>query len=464
MLGRAEDLIGDAASSEATLFAASLAAIRAGHDEAHADAEIELVYAAGVDRAERDVADRAAATAEALLARLGDAGERRVRLSLHEAYFFDAAGRYPEARAKLDEALRADTRSGRGPSQLRGGILTEISNLDFVEGHYPEAVTNGRRALAAAEEAGGPHHPNLGIGHSNLGSYFEATGRVSDALDEYGRALAIQEAIAGDNPELATTLANQGLAYARLGRDEEAVTLLRRAIALSDRMTASSPHLALYHLALAGVLERLGRWAEARAACATALELQTKRWGPDDADVGRILQQLGELAMDEGKLDEAIGFLARAVAILTKKLGESDDVAKAVGSLGEARFRRGQTAEGLADAVRARDLLVKTLGASHRSVGFAETTLGGMQARLGAHDQALATYERACAILAGDEGDARARAEARFGLAKELWASGRDRPRALALARDAQADLRPLGPAVKALRGDVDGWLARNAR
>jgi tetratricopeptide (TPR) repeat protein len=204
---------------------------------------------------------------------------------------------------------------------------------------------------------------------------------------------------------------------------------------------------------------------EAHAAYLTAVEIQEKRWGPDDVTLGEILVDLGQLLLREGDHEPAYRAFQRAHAIFEKRMGPDFEVtASALASMGVALVALGRTAEGLAAVEKARATLVKLGGADHHSVGVADQQLGELRRDLGEHDLAMRAFDHAVAIFQQDPPDARRLSASRFALARELWDSGADRPRATALARSASVDLQPLGPAADRDRQRIALWLAGHRR
>ena len=71
------------------------------------------------------------------------------------------------------------------------------------QGHYTEAVPLAQRALALAEKALGPDHPDVATALSRLAYAYTKLGRYADAEPLYRRSLAISEKALG--PDHSTT-------------------------------------------------------------------------------------------------------------------------------------------------------------------------------------------------------------------------------------------------------------------
>jgi hypothetical protein len=125
----------------------------------------------------------------------------------------------------------------------------------------------------------------------------------------------------------------------------------------------------------------------------------------------------------------------------------------------EALNRAGQYAEALAMCRRASDIWTKE-AASNVIISYARTGIGLALLGLGRPAEAIAPLEDAVATRTEARvGDA-VLSESRFALARALWFRAPDRPRALALARQARTEAGADSHAVAA----IDAWLSEPAR
>ncbi|MDZ4790015.1 MAG: tetratricopeptide repeat protein, partial [Hyphomicrobiales bacterium] len=75
----------------------------------------------------------------------------------------------------------------------------------YQAGKYAEATPIAQRALAIAEKAPGPDHPDTGARLNNLALLYQAQGRLAEAEPLYKRALAIADkALGPDHPNVGT--------------------------------------------------------------------------------------------------------------------------------------------------------------------------------------------------------------------------------------------------------------------
>ncbi len=82
-----------------------------------------------------------------------------------------------------------------------------LAVLHRAQGRYAEAEPLYKRALAIAEQALGPAHPNVATSLNNLVGLYDAQGKYTDAEPLYQRSLAIREkALGPEHPEVAASL------------------------------------------------------------------------------------------------------------------------------------------------------------------------------------------------------------------------------------------------------------------
>jgi adenylate cyclase len=145
--------------------------------------------------------------------------------------------------------------------------LTLISQDDWMEGRYDQAVADGERAVA--------FNPNSVLGYLQLGQAQNFDGKPEEAL------LAFQKAIRLDPESKDFYAYGIGMAYLFTGRYQQAVPLL-------ERSAASYPNLLNAHLLLSIAYTELGRDEKARAEVAEVLWLNpqyelipSEKWVPN---------------------------------------------------------------------------------------------------------------------------------------------------------------------------------------
>ena len=223
------------------------------------------------------------------------------------------------------------------------------------------------------------------------------------------------------------------------------------------------------------------------------------RLGHADPVEASVLYAEGYLSGTEKDFDTMVVKVRRAQAITARALGVDHPMAlDGLTTIGDALLAADRVEEALVTDRDALERAERVFGPSHATVAADANNMGEVLNRLGRFSEARASFERALAVWReigagefvraygltglgiaylgeGRPGDAvphleravAARvvakaapsllAESRFALARALWSRSSDRPRALALARQARA---AYGPDAKA-GAEIDAWLAK---
>jgi tetratricopeptide (TPR) repeat protein/predicted Ser/Thr protein kinase len=358
-----------------------------------------------------------AALAQRMFDEAVDASTHLVFLVGHQQARFEASLAWAAVADPLSRAL--------GSIEWRGTYHNNLGVVLTFAGKYADARDHHERALSLWTPTLGPEHPKIAVSLGNLGNVALAESHYGQACDYYARALAIRERVLGpEHPRVAETLTSWGVALG-LQRDYvEARGLHERALRIREQaLGPDHPHVAasLYHLG--NLAEWTGRHAEARALHERALAIRERAFGPEHPLFGASARALGSVARAEGRYDEARVHFQRSLAIHEKTMGPGVDVATLLTGLGDLSWQQGEFAE-------SRDY-----------------------------------YERALVIVEKMESpDHRFLNETRFLVARVLWElpveQGRDRPRALALARRARAGLASADPGAQLHLPTIDAWIA----
>ncbi len=168
----------------------------------------------------------------------------------------------------------------------------------------------------------------------------------------------------------------------------------------------------------------------------------------DDIERAAALNTLGSVLKAEGRYQEALDKLERALALWQEKLGPEDPrVADALGTLGNILKALERTEEAREKHERALAVYEKVLGPEHPRTGICLFDLGIALQQLHRNDEALARHERALAILEKALGPEHPTAVAALeNLANTLIALGRHEEAREKLERVLTARQKALGP------------------
>jgi tetratricopeptide (TPR) repeat protein len=438
----------------------------AGHDdETAARAWNRLLYTEVEGLGLVKEAQRTARMAEAALERLGPEASLEVAAELHRVRgsLGYRQGEYARALADSREALALLERA-RGPQDVAlAEVLSGMGMTLNALGRYAEAERQYARALALVEAVYGQEHPLRAEYLNNLATALRLQGKVAEAVARYGEALELAGRLLG--PEHSSTSMirmNLGDALSRQGELARALPHYERALA-SLRKGGEGERLRVAHvlLSLGNARADLGQFPQAEAAYREALELQEAQLGPRHPDVALSRNNLGSVAMDAGRLEDARAHFEAARVLWEASLGPGHPkVASALYNLGHVELRLGRVGPALTYLRRSLEVREQALGAEHHRVAQTLGMLGEALVEGGQLREARERLERAVTLSTRVEVAPAELARARFALARVLWQSRGDRPRALSLAREAQAAYARSAPAYAPRAREVQSWLS----
>jgi DNA-binding NtrC family response regulator/tetratricopeptide (TPR) repeat protein len=247
------------------------------------------------------------------------------------------SGRYDEAlRAaqKAYDALRTrpDSLLLAEAGKLLGIANAEIGNVDAARDYFTDYLVSQKRL---DNEAG------LATAYNNLGVLAKRSGDFNAALDYLESALEIDRKL-GRSAGIADRLTNIGLILYRLSRWAEAEEKLTEAKEIYSRIGAARGLVAA-EAALGNVYRVRREWGRARELLESALRT-SQRQGYLRAEA-IALESLGDLDMDQGRAEEALGTLNRALGCAYRLASNSDVVGEVLRRRAEALFTLGRIEE-----------------------------------------------------------------------------------------------------------------------
>lgn len=271
------------------------------------------------------------------------AGERGLEASaLRNLTFAQDMGN--DERSRILERAFEVARQVDGPG-LQGRILHQWGDVINLQGEYAQAIEKLEAARPLLDAGGTPsERANLA---TSLGRTWRLHGRSDRALEEYKRALALQEQ-ANDLRGQAQTYDAMAVALSSVGQEREAAKMDEQAIALARRagdLTAAR----LYEINLAAMRVDLGEHATAVTAMESLLAS-----GVEARFEGRARTILAKAYSALGRLDNARLEADRAVDLLAP---EAEFLIHALEARGRIRLAQADPMGALADARRALDTL-----------------------------------------------------------------------------------------------------------
>lgn len=305
--------------------------------------------------------------------------------------------RYEDALSMRVWAEIAVSRAGNDSYQ-RKRFVSGISQLAIRTGDNQLAAKLLEESLAETEARVGLDHVNIAFIGGNLGSAYLEMGQYSRARELFQRSLHILERKKPGHPSVAMTHGNLAAVYVDQEQFEQAEHHQEKALALFiESLGDQHPYVADTLLSYGELFSAQNEHEKAREYYFRALSLQTKLTGEASVGVGRILLSIANAANDEGDHKGAKVHFRNALMIFREKLGPANPLV-------------GSTLRGLAYA---------HLGTK-------------------ADRQALPLFEEVLKIHENKDTTPRRIADVKMGLARTLWNTKEDRPRALLLAREAR--------------------------
>jgi|GEM_PF-523603 tetratricopeptide (TPR) repeat protein len=278
-----------------------------------------------------------------------------------------------DSKKRLKEARSDDSMDGRGYNAGPGGNIPRDPLTLAIAAHeraialreatrLPEAERACRSALRDYTRAEGAAHPDVANALVELGQILEGRDQLRPARACQARALAI---------------------LTRLGRTSDPDVLRLRVRA---------------RVFVAGIDRALGAYAAADRGFAAALREAKRAFGPRDADVAGIFNNLGVLRKYQGRYAEAARFYGRALPLL-RAAGDRGALATLYHNLGGIEHARGRHAAGEPHARKSVALREAELGRGHVVVAADVAALAAIVEGRGRLAEAARLYLRAIAVF-----------------------------------------------------------------
>ncbi len=233
---------------------------------------------------------------------------------------------------------------------------------------------------------------------SNPGEARGNTVTARELLD--GGAAGIKEKL-GDQPLVQTRLMRvMGAVYGHLGLYPEAESLLDDALALRDAALEEDDAELGRLLTEIGIMRlRQNKLDEAAEVLFRGFEVRQRQFGERHDAIAHSLTFLGVLHTLRGDYDDAEASLLRAVSIYEESYGSDHPaLAETVGNLATAYYRTGRIEESIELNKRAISLLEIDKGPDHPAVAMRLDNLGNAYYGAGRHQEAAELLQRALAI------------------------------------------------------------------
>lgn len=335
------------------------------------DAEVIALLESGlgVESGSRPVDVRALMTRGVALCRVGTDSALRLRATDD----LDRAGR-------MARSLRS--------IELRGEVALRLGTCLLHQKDHVGAESQFREALAHARQAG--LAPLEASATGSLGRLRTETGRYDEAAEWLRRSLALATATRADIPR-AKTLQNLGWCYYNLGDFDRALGFLAEAEALAARLHLTGDRMRAL-MNTANAFYRKGDLDRAAENDDRALAL-ARRLG-DRATAASLLSNLGILAFERARHDEADGLLKQALEA-QRALQDDEGVVKTLLNQAHVQAARGAPER----AVATYREVIASAGGDLEAQWEAWSGLAVLEVRADRPDKAEAAFAEATAVM-----------------------------------------------------------------
>jgi CHAT domain-containing protein/Tfp pilus assembly protein PilF len=345
----------------------------------------------------------AAQKLESLVRRRQGADNMNYAGVLHnEGMFLHNLGRFPEAVDKLNAALAIKLRNNDAASTLRTSNVL-VAALGML-GRRAEATTVAERALALGTGAFGANDVRLSDTLSALGGLARDKENLGEAASYLERALAGLQAANSSPSDVASAMDNLGDVYGLLGRFDDGERLLKQALDLFDRSFGNNAEAAPNYDKMLNDLGNLyldaGRLADAEATMRRSLAITRARNGEAHPNVAGSMGNLATVLEHEGRHAEAEKLYQQTLQAYERIYGPNHaTTAIGLNNLANVYSAQGrnEAAAGLQERVLA--IYEKAFGAESPDVGRALNNLANSYADMGRNAQALDLYRRSLAVM-----------------------------------------------------------------
>ena len=341
-----------ATAEEAVDFMADLFESNDPHQENGETVTARELLRRGEDRVSQ-LSDRPAIQAE-LLDAMGDAYRGLGSYGTADSLFRAALERWRDVLGEQHPATAA--------------TLNKLGCTLRYQGQYAAADSITRKALSIRRDEFGEQHPATAETLNNLGIVLQNQGQYAAADSVYRKALSIRRQELGErHPSTATTLNNLGIVLRNQGQYAAADSVYREALSIRrEELGARHPATATTLNNMGVVLRNQGQYAAADSVYREALSIEQETLGERHPSTATTLSNLGIVLRNQGQYAAADSVYREALSIEQEKLRERHPTtAITLNNLG--RVLRNQDRYAAADSVYREALSIRReeLGERH---------------------------------------------------------------------------------------------------
>jgi len=198
--------------------------------------------------------------------------------------------------------------------------MSDLADAYYLDGQYPQAESNYRKAIAIISKVLDPLHPFLAVPLSRLGDICAKNGKLDEAEKFYQDAMEVFQAHHQEESiDYALTASRLGDLYRQRRRYSNAEDAYRQALSQWENMTVTQPeNVALCHANLGLMIAKQKRYADADAEYKKALDILAKESLLERPGAIQILQNYSDLLWESSQYMDSLNLKWRALELALK--------------------------------------------------------------------------------------------------------------------------------------------------
>jgi serine/threonine-protein kinase len=286
------------------------------------------------------------------------------------------AGKYDHAQQILELALKLQPQNAAATAATAEN-LTELGELYFYQGKYQLSEQFNKQALALDSRLFGDSNPAVAEALNNLGGIEMNRANYRASEDYYRRALAIAQAWYGsDHPQTTSNLSALAEPLTMDHQEAEAQSLLERALAIQLRANGQvNATVATTENQLGIIAIQAKKYDEAAKYFTQARDTWERLYGDAFPSIAVAYSNLGSVCMAQKDLPCAESMYRNAVSRLLKYAPNTLNDAVAHVKLGRALLREGRFAEAEPESLYGYQFLIKNVSPSDQFLAGARKDL-----------------------------------------------------------------------------------------
>lgn len=230
-------------------------------------------------------------------------------------------GNYEEAKNLFEESHTLHEKYHPENHNFRAWVLSSLGNIYKELGDYKKSKDLLEKSLAVYKKHLSHTHTYYVWTLILLGEVHEKLGYYEKAKELFEQAREINKEWHPDNHSFrAWILARLGNVYGKLENHQESKNLLEQALAIYKQSHFPEDHLYVTWIltSLGNVCKDLGDYAQAKIWLNKSLGIYEKHFGKNHVETARVLSNLGQVYLLEGRLRNAEDLLFRSFNIFQK--------------------------------------------------------------------------------------------------------------------------------------------------